>query len=110
LYSRFPLTVWFHEVLAKQMEAPSHVFRILRTLSNSKYSIHDLSRFTGEGVENIARFNMPLERHPHCTLSAKDRRGVTTGSSLFPKDLHTRNLCRIWRVSIPEGILNRSNP
>jgi len=27
----------------------------------SKYSIHDLSRFQGEGVENHARFNMPLE-------------------------------------------------
>ncbi|MBV9224906.1 MAG: hypothetical protein JOY85_12795, partial [Acidobacteriaceae bacterium] len=27
----------------------------------SKYSIHDLSRFTGEGLDNFARFNMPLE-------------------------------------------------
>jgi hypothetical protein len=27
----------------------------------SKYSIHDLSRSTGEGGENLARFNMPLE-------------------------------------------------
>jgi hypothetical protein len=35
--------------------------RILRTLSESKYSIHDLSRFTGEGTDNFARFNMPLE-------------------------------------------------
>jgi hypothetical protein len=33
----------------------------MRALANSKYSIHDLSRCTGEGVENIARFNMPLE-------------------------------------------------
>jgi hypothetical protein len=37
------------------------VERIVRALANSKYSIHDLSRCTGEGIENIARFNMPLE-------------------------------------------------
>jgi hypothetical protein len=30
-------------------------------MSESKYSIHDLSRFTGEGMDNLARFNMPLE-------------------------------------------------
>lgn len=35
--------------------------RILRALFASKYSIHDLSRCTGEGSDNIARFNMPLE-------------------------------------------------
>jgi len=35
--------------------------RILRALFSSKYSLHDLSRCTGEGGENIARFNMPLE-------------------------------------------------
>ena len=35
--------------------------RILKTLSECKYSIHDLSRFSGEGVDNISRFNMPLE-------------------------------------------------
>jgi len=35
--------------------------RILQTISESKYSIHDLSRFTGEGSDNLARFNMPLE-------------------------------------------------
>jgi hypothetical protein len=28
---------------------------------NSRYSIHDLSRCTGEGDENFVRFNMPLE-------------------------------------------------
>jgi hypothetical protein len=37
------------------------VNRIIRALSNCKYSIHDLSRCTGEGSENFARFNMPLE-------------------------------------------------
>ena len=35
--------------------------RILGTIAGSKYSIHDLSRSTGEGDDNLARFNMPLE-------------------------------------------------
>ena len=35
--------------------------RILRMISQCKYSIHDLSRSTGEGGDNLARFNMPLE-------------------------------------------------
>jgi len=34
---------------------------ILELLTKSKYSIHDLSRFTGEGTANLARMNMPLE-------------------------------------------------
>jgi hypothetical protein len=42
--------------------------RILKTLSRSKYSIHDLSRFTGEGINNFARFNMPLELGLACAL------------------------------------------
>jgi hypothetical protein len=37
------------------------ITRITETLANSKYSIHDLSRFTGEGVANLARSNMPIE-------------------------------------------------
>jgi hypothetical protein len=35
--------------------------RVARAIFNSKYSIHDLSRCTGEGSDNFARFNMPLE-------------------------------------------------
>lgn len=35
--------------------------RIVRTLFESRYSIHDLSRSKGEGEEGFARFNMPLE-------------------------------------------------
>src|SRR6266705_683569 len=35
--------------------------RILRMISQCKYSVHDLSRSTGEGGDNLARFNMPLE-------------------------------------------------
>jgi hypothetical protein len=35
--------------------------RILATIVASKYFMHDLSCSTGEGDENLARFNMPLE-------------------------------------------------
>lgn len=35
--------------------------RIVRALFESCYSIHDLSRSQGEGPDNLARFNMPLE-------------------------------------------------
>jgi hypothetical protein len=35
--------------------------RILTKIGASKYSIHDLSRSTGQGSDNLARFNMPLE-------------------------------------------------
>jgi hypothetical protein len=35
--------------------------RITRAIFSSQYSIHDLSRCGGEGDENLARFNMPLE-------------------------------------------------
>jgi hypothetical protein len=41
--------------------AEPRMSRILKTLSECKYSIHDLSRFSGEGVDNLSRFNMPLE-------------------------------------------------
>ena len=37
------------------------IHRVYRTLFDCRYSIHDLSRCTGEGDENLARFNMPLE-------------------------------------------------
>jgi hypothetical protein len=35
--------------------------RIAKVLGESKYPIHDLSRFQGEGPDNLPRFNMPLE-------------------------------------------------
>jgi hypothetical protein len=35
--------------------------RIADALAASRYSIHDLSRSKGEGPENLARFNMPIE-------------------------------------------------
>jgi hypothetical protein len=41
--------------------AEPRMARITQALFESKYSIHDLSRCTGEGDQNMARFNMPLE-------------------------------------------------
>lgn len=35
--------------------------RIAEAIMSSKYSVHDLTRCTGSGPENLARFNMPLE-------------------------------------------------
>lgn len=41
--------------------ARSRVRRIFDGLRGAKYSLHDLSRCHGEGPEQFARFNMPLE-------------------------------------------------
>jgi hypothetical protein len=41
--------------------AEPRLARITSALFSCRYSIHDLSRSTGEGSENLARFNMPLE-------------------------------------------------
>ena len=40
-------------------DAEPRFSRILTTIATSKYSVHDLSRSTGEGGENYARFNTP---------------------------------------------------
>jgi hypothetical protein len=42
-------------------QADPRIARIAKGLMESKYSIHDLTRFQGEGAENLSRFNMPLE-------------------------------------------------
>lgn len=34
---------------------------LVDTITNCHYSAHDFSRFTGEGPDNFARFNMPIE-------------------------------------------------
>lgn len=41
--------------------AEPRMARITRGIFESKYSIHDLTRCTGEGDANLARFNVPLE-------------------------------------------------
>ena len=47
--------------LETEGQADPRMVRISRGLMDSKYSVHDLSRFQGEGPENLSRFNMPLE-------------------------------------------------
>jgi hypothetical protein len=71
---------------ARESEAQSRprFERIVRALADSRYSIHDLSRFTGEGVDNLARFNMPLEL------------GIAIG-------LHWHHSTHNWLVLVPEG-------
>lgn len=41
--------------------AKARIERITQAMFACRYSIHDLSRCKGEGDENLARFNMPLE-------------------------------------------------
>ena len=39
----------------------TRIARIAKGILQSKYSIHDLSRYQGQGDQNLSRFNMPLE-------------------------------------------------
>lgn len=41
--------------------ATTRIDQIFSGMVRARFSIHDLSRFTGEGSDNLARFNMPLE-------------------------------------------------
>ena len=68
--------------------ALSRMERIVGAIFSSKYSIHDLSRCRGEGDEQLARFNMPLELG-----IAMARRFTTT-----PRDQR-----HDWLLLVPEG-------
>jgi len=68
--------------------AEARMERIVRAIFSSKYSIHDLSRCQGEGSEQLARFNMPLELG-----IAMARRYMPTRES-FTHD---------WLLLVPEG-------
>jgi hypothetical protein len=39
----------------------TRITRIAKGILQSKYSIHDLSRYQDQGDQNLSRFNMPLE-------------------------------------------------
>ena len=68
--------------------AESRVERIVRSIFSSKYSIHDLSRCKGEGSEQLARFNMPLE----------------LGIAMARRFMMTRkSLKHDWLLLVPEG-------
>lgn len=59
--------------------------RIVQAIFSSKYSIHDLSRCRGEGDQNLARFNMPLEL------------GMAMARRYVAEDQHD------WLLLVPEG-------
>jgi hypothetical protein len=59
--------------------------RITRALFGCRYSIHDLSRSQGEGSENLARFNLPLEL------------GMAMARRFMNEEEHD------WLVLVPEG-------
>lgn len=62
--------------------------RITKAIFSSKYSIHDLSRCKGEGDQNLARFNMPLELGIAMAQKFAD---------IEPKDPHD------WLLLVPKG-------
>jgi hypothetical protein len=66
----------------------SRMERVTRAIFASKYSIHDLSRCRGEGDQNLARFNMPLE----------------LGIAMARRYTRTRKADRHdWLLLVPEG-------
>jgi len=69
--------------------AVSRIDRICGALLSSKYSIHDLSRCSGEGDENLARFNMPLEL------------GVAMAKRFLARDQADDD--HDWLVLVPDG-------
>jgi hypothetical protein len=62
--------------------------RITRALFSSQYSIHDLSRCRGEGDEQLARFNMPLEL------------GIAMARRYLTRDTPQQH---DWLLLVPEG-------
>jgi len=73
-------------------ESDPRMDRIARGLKESKYSIHDLSRFQGEGPDNLSRFNMPLELGMALSMRYQ---GKTSGT------LHN------WVALVPHGFVHQ---
>jgi hypothetical protein len=65
----------------------ARVDRILEAVEGCRYSIHDLTRYRGEGTENLSRFNMPLELG--MSMAARGRRPADSAHD--------------WLVLVPEG-------
>lgn len=53
----------FIPVCARDLTAPDRprLEVLVEAISSCQYSAHDFSRYTGEGANNYARFNMPIE-------------------------------------------------
>lgn len=67
--------------------AVPRVERILEGLVWCRYSIHDLTRYQGEGPDNLSRFNMPLE----------------LGMAMALRGIQPRHDSHDWTVMVPEG-------
>jgi hypothetical protein len=77
-------------------QADPRMVRIARGLLASKYSIHDLTRFQGEGPENLARFNMPLEL------------GIALGIRyLGQEEGRASNATHNWLALVPENFVHQ---
>lgn len=50
-------------VCARDLSVPDRprLDMLIEAITHCQYSAHDFSRFTGEGIDNLARMNMPLE-------------------------------------------------
>lgn len=86
--------------------------RILEALNACRYSIHDLSRCRGEGDENLARFNMPLELGMAMAIRGMPSPpGAHEYLVLVPDEhyLHQRYIFtyRIWPDSIPKRTMEQ---
>jgi hypothetical protein len=76
--------------------AEPRILRIARGILEAKYSIHDLSRYEGEGAENLGRFNMPLEL------------GIALGIQyLGDVEPRTSGNRHNWVALVPPGSLHR---
>src|SRR5215469_11963204 len=53
----------FIPACARDVSAPDRprLEMLVDIISNSRFSVHDFSRYKGEGEKNFARFNMPIE-------------------------------------------------
>jgi len=80
------------------VQAEGRVTRILQPLFSSHYSIHDLSRCKGEGDENYARFNMPLE----LGMAMARRYQIEQTNSTAKKKVQTY-FPHEWLVLVPQG-------
>jgi len=73
-------------------ESDPRIDRIAKGFSQCKYSIHDLSRFQGEGPDNLFRFNMPLELGMALSIRYQGRLSGTPHN---------------WVALVPQGFLHQ---
>jgi hypothetical protein len=90
-------------------EASPRIARILEGLRQSRYSIHDLSRFQGEGPENLARFNMPLELGIALGFRHLGETAAIKAGNLPAEMVTSGTLCpqHNWLALVPHGFVHQ---